>query len=100
MNGKEGGAVGISSSEQLEIRFEILGNSDIEFGLVLYLNNEPVLIDRIAMVEIDIQNGKRQSQISIFPQKVWMRIRCFMLSSSLATTALPMLERHVIFRRR
>lgn len=59
LNREEGGTIGIRYSEQLEIYFEIWGNSDIEFGLVLYLNNEPVLIDGIAMVEIDIENGKK-----------------------------------------
>lgn len=60
LNGAEGGSLtGIGSGGILNASFAIWGNSDAAFGLVLYMNNEPISVDGSTMIDIDIRNGKK-----------------------------------------
>lgn len=50
---------GITPEDPLELYFEILGSPYAQFGLVVYLNNEPVFLDGENALYLDIQSGKK-----------------------------------------
>ena len=59
LKGQEYGTLEIGSLEEVEACFEIFGNPLMDFGLVVYWNNEPVWMDGSPMTEIHTENGKK-----------------------------------------
>lgn len=59
LKGQEYGTLEIGSLEEVEACFEIFGNPLMDFGLVVYWNNEPVWMDGSPMTDIHTENGKK-----------------------------------------
>ena len=61
INGIEEGdnLYGYSGEEPLTLRYEIWGGTAGEYGLILYIDNQPVCVDEEQLHSIEIQNGKK-----------------------------------------
>lgn len=49
----------VADDDELEVQFELKGSDIADFGLVMYLNHEPVSIDEDDIVYVSTKNGKK-----------------------------------------
>lgn len=54
-----GNIFSVTNEDKLEIEFELKGSSVADFGLVLYLDHQPVSVNEEDMVFVRTQNGKK-----------------------------------------
>lgn len=49
----------VTEDDELEVKFELKGSDVANFGLVLYLDHEPISIDKDDVVYVSTKNGKK-----------------------------------------
>lgn len=61
INGIEAGGdlFGYSGEEPLTLRYEIWGGTAVEYGLILYIDNQPVCVDEEQLHSVELKNGKK-----------------------------------------
>ncbi len=50
---------GVTAEENLSIRYEVWGSPYVQYGLVVFVDNEPVFTAENSFIPVEVQNGKK-----------------------------------------
>lgn len=50
---------GVTAEENVTIRYEVWGSPYVHYGLVIFIDNEPVFTKEDCLISVDVQNGKK-----------------------------------------